>query len=267
MFIRRNDALPRLIRFRADETADFGLAPWGEHEVEFWFSKWSLVPPGVLLPMQRDVRRVGSTYKRMTIMQAVVNAPAPADSFSVSPQLAQQYLATEHRPMWQVKPDSNWKVVDGSYAMMSPWTGSTGAIKIGGTWVVLETAQTPGAMDIVADWLKTVDSAPIGAAIASNVWTGNGAAPWFTSRGLPLYAAPGAEPTLTQIIGKRGGVTYVNRAGWVRVGSDSLWIEPVSAPDWNRTIAVYSPTLTVALGAVLDRFRAAGRVHGDHAAP
>ena len=76
-----------MVRFRADETNDMGLAPWGLHEVEFWYSNWALVPPGVMLPRQRDVQRVGKPYKRMTVLQAMINAPAPADSFAISDSL------------------------------------------------------------------------------------------------------------------------------------------------------------------------------------
>jgi len=32
-------------------------------------------------------------------------------------------------------------------------------------------------------------------------------------------------------------------ARWVRVGSDSLWLEPFTAPDMSGALAVYSPTL------------------------
>jgi hypothetical protein len=35
----------------------------------------------------------------------------------------------------------------------------------------------------------------------------------------------------------------VTRAQWIKVGTDSLWLEPFDLPDAPRTMLVYSPTL------------------------
>lgn len=241
-FLRRSDGLPRLVRFRADATDDFGLAPWAEHEVEFWYSNWSLVAPGVLLPRQRDVRRVGRPYKRMTVLRATIN-PVTADSFPVTDSLEAAYLATERRPMWQVPLEGTADAGLDGFAAVPPFTGSAGAVAIGGRWVVMETGQAPGAIALVARWLEEADdTVPIGAAFATNVWTGNGGVPWFTARGIPVHAAPGAMPILRRINGGERGIAGVDSPRWLRVGSDSLWVEPVSAPDFAGTLAVYSPT-------------------------
>ena len=37
--------------------------------------------------------------------------------------------------------------------------------------------------------------------------------------------------------------TTVTRAQWIRVGSDSLWLQPIDLPDSPRMMLVYSPTL------------------------
>lgn len=243
VFLRRSDALPRLVRFRADETNDFGLAPWAEHEVEFWYSNWALLPAGVLLPRQRDVARVGKPYKRMTLLQAVINAPAPADSFAISDSLATAYLATEHRPMWRLTLDGVAKIERDHFVSFPPFIGSAGAVKVGNQWVVLEAAQAVGGMDLIADWLgRNGGGLPIGATIAANIWAGNGGVPWFTQRRLPVFAAPGAMATLRMINKGATGLVAIDTPRWVRVGGDSLWLEPVSAPDFSRTLAVYSPT-------------------------
>ncbi len=243
VFLRRNDALPRLVRFRADETNDFGLAPWAEHEVEFWYSNWAVVSPGVLLPRQRDVQRVGRPYKRMTVLQAVLNAPAPVDSFMVSDSLATAYLATERRPMWRVSLDGSARIEREHFATFGLSTGSVGAVRIGGRWVLLEAGQAVGAMELVAEWLgRHGGGASIGGVLATNVWTGNGGVPWFTQRRVPVFAAPGAMATVGTINKGTAGITTIDTPRWLRIGSDSLWLEPVSAPDFSRTLAVYSPT-------------------------
>lgn len=244
LFVRRSDALPTMVRFQADEVADLGLAPWGRHEVEFWYSGWQRVAPGVLLPRQRDVRRVGVPYKRMTVLAMTVNAAAPADSFAVSDSLARAYLATEHRPMWKVDLVTLGKVVRDRFAVTPPMLGTPGAVQIGGQWVLLETAQHEGAVALVVEWLARVaPGVPIGAGVATIPSAANGGARWFTGKSQPLYVAPGAAPIIRRVTGRGAAGMAVTTGRWVRVGSDSLWLEPFSAPDMIGTMAVYSPTL------------------------
>jgi hypothetical protein len=243
VFVRRSDALPRMVRFRADETNDMGLAPWALHEVEFWYSNWGLVPPGVLLPRQRDVQRVGRPYKRMTLLQAVINPPAPVDSFAISDSLASAYFTSEVRPMWRVALDGVARIDRDHFATFSPFVGSVGAVRLGNQWVLLEAGQAMGATELIIDWLgRNGGGSQIGGAIAANVWTGNGGVPWFTSRRLPVFAAPGAMGTLRTVNKGAAGITVIDTPRWVTVGGDSLWLEPISAPDFSRTVAVYSPT-------------------------
>ena len=243
VFVRRSDALPRMVRFLADETNDMGLAPWALHEVEFWYSNWALLPPGVLLPRQRDVQRVGRPYKRMTVLQAVINAPAPADSFAISDSLASAYLGTEVRPMWRVALEGVARIEREHFATFAPMTGSSGAVRIGNQWLLLEAGQAIGATELVAEWLgRHGTGATIGGAIVANVWTGNGGTPWFIQRRLPVFAAPGAMGTLRTVNKGVTGITSIDSPRWVKMGGDSVWLEPVSTPDFSRTLAVYSPT-------------------------
>ncbi len=244
VFLRRSDALPTLVRFRADETNDFGLAPWGEHEVEFWYSAWTALPGGLVVPRQRDVYRVGRPYKRMTILRAVANAEAPADSFPITPALAARYLAEERRPMWQVTDDTLTRRIEDHFVAFAPWFGAMGAVQIGGGWVAMETAQSPGAVDLLGAALgRIVPGARLEAGIATLTRTSNGGVPWFTGRHLPAFIAPGAAAMVRAMPGGLAGTTVIDRPRWVRLGSDSLWLEPVSVPDMPGTIVVYSPTL------------------------
>ncbi|MEZ4377425.1 MAG: hypothetical protein R3B35_03975 [Gemmatimonadales bacterium] len=243
-FLSRQTGLPTLVRFRADEVNDFGLAPWGEHEVEFWYTGWRPVAPGVLLPRQRDVRRVGRPYKRMTVLSAAVNPPLGADSFAVADSVRAAYLATARAPMWDVPLEGGARLVDGDFAVMPGFTGSAGAVRVGGEWVVFETGQAAGAMAAVAAWLGQQDAAtPIGAGFATSVRTGNGGAPWFGTAHRPVYAGPAAARLLDHVPGAAAAVTPIREARWLRIGSDSVWVEPVSGPDLDGALAVYVPTL------------------------
>lgn len=241
---RRDDALPTMVRFRADETNDFGLAPWGEHEVEFWYSGWFRHASGVVLPRQRDVQRVGRPYKRMTLLATSVNAEAPADSFAVSDSVATAFLASERRPMWRMDLEGVARLEREGMVTFPPMVGSFGAVLVGGRWLVLESGQAVGAMELAAAWLgRHGGGAPVGGAVATNPGTGNGGAPWFVSRRLPLFGAPGAMATLVKVTGSRAGITAIATPRWVRFGTDSLWMEPLNVPDMQGTMAVYSPTL------------------------
>ncbi len=245
LFVRRRDALPVMVRATVDASADFGLAPWGRHEVEYWHSAWQRGAGGVLLPMQRDVRRVGQPYKRMTVLALDINAAAPADSFAISDSLTTAYLASERRPMWKADVASVGRVVQEQFALTPPMLGSPGAVQIGGTWVIFETAQHEGALELMREWLAALTpSVPIGAGIATMPATANGGARWFANnRSARLFIAPGAAPYVQRITGQASAGTVVRTAGWERIGSDSLWLEPFDAPNIAGAMAVYSPSL------------------------
>jgi len=243
LLLRRDDGLPLAVRFRADEADDFGLAQWGEHEVATWYSNWQRATNGVILPRQVDVLRVGRPYKRMTYLALTPNAPAPADSFAIPDSMVTRYLATERRPMWELPIAEQGRLVEGRFAMMPPLMGSAGAVQVGGQWVVFETAQHPDAMAMIAGWLATTDpSARVGLGIATMPTPGNGGAQWFVVNRLPMVVGPGSRPIVEQITGSRG-LTVITAGRWLRVGSDSLWVEPVSAPDFPGALTVYAPSL------------------------
>ena len=249
-FLRRADGLPAMVRFRADETNDFGLAPWGMMEVEIWYSNWTSVAPGLLLPRQRDVRRVGRPYKRMTAIAIAVNVPAPADSFAIADSLVSAYLGRERRPMWAVPLDSA-RLVGENFATFPPFLGVAGAVRVGGQWVLLETGQAGGAAQRAAEWLaRQAPEAQVGAAVVTNTGTSNGGVGWLSAHRIAVHVAPGAQlPVRTVLAGAGGGddrpssVAVVRRPQWLRVGSDSLWLEPVDLPDAPGAMMVYSPTL------------------------
>lgn len=253
-FLRRTDGLPTLVRFVADETNDFGLASWGVMPVEIWFSNWTRVPPGVFLPRQRDVRRVGRPYKRITALTITVNAPAPADSFAVSEEMATRYLVTERRPMWQLPFDSV-RVIADHFVSFPQLVGSAGAVRIGGGWVLFETAQSEGSLPTIDAWLSRETGAKLLAGVVARPGMGNGGARWFARTGRPLYVAPGTravvqsllttDPAKTSAPGKtpaRPAMVVPTTSRWVRVGSDSLWLEAIDLPDAPGVLTAYSPT-------------------------
>lgn len=243
-FVRRSTALLGMVRFIADETNDFGLAPWARQEIEFWYSGWTRYNPGVLLPRQRDVRRVGRPYKRMRALALNINAAAPADSFAIPDSTATRYLSTEQRPMWNAPLDSV-QFIEQSFVTFPPFVGNAGVVRIGGQWVLLETAQAEGAVNLLDTWLTKQTGAGVSAAIIARPTSGNGGVRWFTARRKPTYVTPGVRPAMRRMIGADAAthLQVVARPQWVRVGSDSLLLTPFELPDFGTALAVYSPTL------------------------
>lgn len=244
-FVRRTDHLPAFVRFTADETNDFGLAGWGVMEVESWWSQWTRFAPGVLLPRQRDVRRVGRPYKRMTIMAAAVNAPAPADSFAIADSLVARYLATERRPMWAISFDTLRLADTATFTSFPPFVGSAGAVRIGGTWLLLETAQADSAAGLLHAFLTKHTGIGAGAGLVARVGPGNGGATWFARHTKPVFVAPGARPYVARMVTGTLATRpqVITRPQWVKVGRDSLWLEAIDLPDAAGTLTAYSPTL------------------------
>lgn len=250
VFLRRSDALPVMIRFRADETNDFGLAMWGEHEVEFWYTGWGAVSntSPVILPRQRDVRRVGRPYKRMTLLSAVFNAPVAADSFAISDSLTTAYLTGRSaKAMWDV-PDNaidSIKITNTVFATgLTPALGMTGAVQIGGRWMMLETGVGRGVAAKIAAWAqRTTPTVPLGGAFAFT--QNNGGLAYMVERKLPVIAGPTVRRLLPHLLpnGPTTAITVVNAARWVRIGTDSVWVQPLTTGDLPGSMAVYSPTL------------------------
>ncbi|HCT56334.1 MAG TPA: hypothetical protein DGD08_03885 [Gemmatimonas aurantiaca] len=257
-FLRRTDGLPALVRFVADETNDFGLASWGVMSVEIWFSNWTRVPPGVFLPRQRDIRRVGRPYKRITALAITVNAPAPADSFAISDEMAARYLATERRPMWQLPFDSV-RVTADHFVVFPQLVGSAGAVRIGGGWVLFETAQSEGSLPTIDAWLTRATGVGLAAGVVARPGMGNGGARWFARSNRALYVAPGTRAVVQSLlatdptsiagsakaVGKtapRTAMVVPTTPRWVRVGNDSLWLEAIDLPDAPGVLTAYSPT-------------------------
>jgi hypothetical protein len=81
--------------------------------------------------------------------------------------------------------------------------------------------------------------------VVTNLGPSNGGAKWFVAQKAPVYAAPGAMPILRQVVGAAGSsrITAVDASRWVKVGSDSLWLERVDTPDGQGAMVVYVPAL------------------------
>jgi hypothetical protein len=251
LFVRRSDGFLAMVRYRAAQINDFGLAPWGMMEVELWFSRWQKLPvagtSGVAYPMQWDVRRVGRPYKRMTVLAATLGIPAAPDSFVISDSLRGAFAVAANKPMWDVPHDSA-RIIDGRFAAFGP-VGPTGnAVKLGRRWIVLQPGTAPEKMERDAAWLARSDpGTQVGGALVSPANSpGFGGLVWLATKGLPIYVAPGATRSVDAILrdwGATSTATAIARGRWLRIDGDSMWVEPIELPDAPGSLVAYVPSL------------------------
>jgi hypothetical protein len=253
ILLRRSTGFLTAVRFRIAEPNDFGLVPWGEMEVELWYSAWRKQPSGLVYPFQWDVKRVGQPYKRMTVLAATFNPPATPDSFAVTDSLRAAYLATARRPMHDIALDSA-RIVESRLASFNTPGAPVGAVKLGEGWVLLETGQAPSSIERAAAWLRSAQGGGrIAEALITTPATGNGGAAWLAARQTPIHVASGAAPFVDAVLrghsAPSAGVASVARGRWLRVSGDSLWLEPIDLPDAPGSLMVYVPSLEWIYGA------------------
>jgi len=252
IFIRRSDGFLAMARYRAGQPNDFGLAPWGDMEVEMWYSRWTKFPvpgtQGVAYPTEWDVRRVGRMYKRLTVLTANFDAVAPADSFAISDSLRAAFASgTASKPMWDLPMDSA-KVLEPRLARLGNPGQTQAAVKMGTAWLMLEGTGVPQRNDTDSRWLQSADpGSSIAGLLITVPNTGRGGAAWFTNRKLPIYVAPGAAAAMTATLANwkqpTSAMTVVSEPQWVRIGGDSLWLEVMDFPDFPGATIAYVPSM------------------------
>lgn len=252
VFLRKSDGLLAMVRYRAPQLNDFGLAPWGDMEVEMWYSRWSQYPlpetRGIAYPTQWDIRRVGQMYKRIVILSGNLNAVAPADSFAISDSLRTVFLAgASNRPMWDFAMDSA-KIIDPHFARFGNPGQAQNAVKIGTKWLFLEGPAVPQQQERDARWLAGAEAgASIGGLLLTVPNTGRGGASWFIDRKLPVFIAPGSATSMARTLVNwkqpATAATVISKSQWLRIGGDSLWVESIDYPDYPRALVAYVPSM------------------------
>lgn len=247
LFLRAADGLPAFARFRAAAPNDFGLVPWGEMDVEVWYSQWTPFAGGITLPTQWDVRRFGRPYKRFTLLHAEFNGTFAPDSFAIDDALTAAYRRTSVKPMHDVPLDSaRVSPDDADFIEFRTFGAPTGAVRVGGRWLLLETGQAPLSLNRALDWMATHTPGSVEVAIAGAVATGNGGVAAAASQKLHVLVGPGAKPFIDIVLKNHGRPTtdarVIDAPTWLRIGSDSVRIERIDLPNASGTIVVWVPS-------------------------
>jgi hypothetical protein len=245
--------------FSAAQPNDFGLAPWGTMPVELWFARWQRHRGGVAYPTQVDVMRAGRPYKRMTVLSAAFDVAAMPDSFAVADSLRAEFRLTQNRPMHDLPLDSA-RIIEGTFATFGPFGPPVGAVKVGGVWVLLEAGQAPLNAQRTVDWLERADAqSGVLGALVTVPYAGSGGVAWLTREGRPLWTAPGARPFVDAMLKghavtdrpRSASLTTITNPTWLKVGTDSLRLEPIDLPSGRGAMLVYAPTLKWAYAGLL----------------
>jgi hypothetical protein len=276
VFFRRTDGFLAFARYRADESNDFGLAPWGPMQVETWYSRWRYdAAAHITVAQQWDVKRVGRPYKRITVVAADFNAALPRDSLVIGESIRAAYLSHARRPMADLPIDSAQMFGNGRIAAFKAVGAPLNALKLGDGWLLIEPGDLPMNAERAAAWLSAHDagSRVIGGIVGGV--TPMGGSSWLAREHLPVYTAPaGAYTTALSLRNYReppSAEHVVAHGQWVvGIGArrDSVWLEPIDLPNAPRTMVLYVPSMRwayssrIAGPAELARVTALARIRG-----
>lgn len=249
VYLRRTDGFLAMARYHADESNDFGLAPWGPMDVAVWYSVWRTDAASHLtLPREWDITRVGVPYKRMTVLGVAFNDTMPADSLVLTDAVRRAYLAHARRPMADLPLDSARIVAAGRLVEFRTPGAPLAGVKLGGGWLLIEPGNLPLNAERADAWLAAHDHAHVTAGLIGGSAPSGGAA-WIARKGMPLYLAPAGEASTGRSLRNYGAplstLRHVTNGEWIRTsaGGDSAWVEPIDLPNAPRTLMLYVPSM------------------------
>jgi hypothetical protein len=245
-FSRRDGGLA-LAAFRHAQLRDFGLAPWGKMDVAIWYSRWQRLAPNnpLTVPTQLDIYRVGKPYQRITVLGVQVNPAIPADSLAMPDSLRAAFLAEGGKAMWDLPMDSA-KIVSERFAVFGTSGAPSGAVKLGGKWLMIGGGAVPALTDRSAAFLSRADaSAPLAGAIVMPPGAPGGIA-WLAEHHLPVWVTTGARPYAAAAMygwNVKGSLADATAGSWLRVGTDSVRVESIAIPDYPAVGVLFVPSL------------------------
>lgn len=245
LYLRRGDAQLSGYRYRAGQPWDFGLAAWGDMEVNVWYGRWGIVG-GVLTPHDVAINRVGRPYKRIAVTRAQYNVPIAEDSVAVSDSLRGRYLREQHRAMFDLSVDSIRTSPEGFTTFGVSGT-PLGATRRKDGWLVYGAGVAPLLTERALVKL-TQSGEPVAGVVLGAMSVGvTGGVGALAQRKVPMYAAGTARPYLSAMFAQQRApmtsVRWVTTGGWHMVGGDSLWIEPADLPDAEGALVVWDPRM------------------------
>lgn len=252
VYFHAGTGLPTLLRFRSAHPNDFGLVQWGPMAVGVWYSGWRTFGP-VAIPTQWDITRVGSPYKRMTVLRADF-APdfASADSFTVAPELRAEYWASSAPlPMHESVAVQDSFAVDDALVVARSFGAPGGAVDTGEGWLLIGAGQAPFNFDQGRSVAEALGADPITAVLVAEARSTSGGVVRAGELGIPIWVSTGAEPFVRAILRNAGArsadVRVVRSALRLGRGAEQVVLQPIDLPDAPGSLLLYKPSLRWAL--------------------
>lgn len=245
VYLHAGTGLPTLLKFWAGHPNDYGLVPWGEMEVAVWYSKWRTVD-GISIPLQWDIERVGSPYKRMTVLSLDVNPEFAADSFAVDPEVRRTYFETATMPMHETRSVEATRISD-DLAANEGFGFPAGAVRLGSSWVLLGAGQAPYNYRLGLEALEDVGVESVEAVIAATAATGDGGIVAAGQAGLPIYVSMASEPFVRRMLDNAGldevELRVIRESMSIAMDGEELLVAPVDLPDVPGSVMLHHPGL------------------------
>ncbi len=245
VFFHKQIGLPTMLHFRAGHPNDFGLVPWGEMNVEVWYSNWRTFGD-ISIPTQWDIERVGEPYKRMTVREAVFNPDISADSFAVSVEQRDTYAnSLAPLPMHEGVQIQSTSLPNPSVAMIQSFGTASGAVDIGSGWLMLGAGHSPFNYNQSVQALYELGVDEVAAVLIGNGSTGNGGVTAAVEEGLPIYVSGASKPFVemmlknSEVVG--ADITVIDEVMQFGDGMQQIQLAPLGLPDIPGSLMVFQP--------------------------
>jgi len=243
---------------------------WGDVRTRTYLSLWNLEPGGLRYPRQWNVERNGTPLHEFTITTLTLNAPSPADSFSISPETKKAFESNSLRTIDNLplgRPDRPAiEIVPGVVQIPGNWNATL--VRQPDGVVIIEAPISSGYSDkVIAEAKKRFPGAPIKAVIStSDSWPHFGGIREYVARHIPVYALDLNRPILERLIssphhsnpdslerapGTKAQFRIVSSKTLIGSGPNRLEIYPIRTETGERMLMVYFPEHKLLYGADL----------------
>jgi hypothetical protein len=238
--------LPTAVVHRRAYPDDMQRNPFGTAETRLLMGTWKLLPNGAFYPHKYNMSFGATEWRDFSLLRIDLDAPAPADSFSIPDQVRTAYLQSTQRPFLARDVGEAGPPVairDGIVGVRDFWHSTL--IRQDDGVIVLESHLTPEyANKLMAEAERRFPGQPIKALVlTSDPWTHLGGVRAFAERGVPIYVVDASVPFFERMLGGIAGLDLKPIGGPTTLGAGANRVElfPVRGEYSERMLMAYFP--------------------------
>lgn len=231
------------LRFVGAQPKDFGLAGFGEMEVRVFYELWRSTS-GIVSPWFVSVFREGELYKQLLLRRVDWMPELDVATFAIPDSTRDAFLAKRTRAMQDVPHDSLVPAHDGVVGFFGAFT-HPGAVRLRDGWMLIGAGPSDIQVELAAARLEREGAPLLGAFVFSTSPTVTGGLPALMRRGGTVLLPAESEGVARVVLESRASRTLrtIRDGSWHTIGGDSVWMEPIIAPDAAGAMLVYVPRL------------------------